>query len=180
MSDIYIISDTHFYHDKDFIWQKRGFNSVSEMNEALISNWNSVVQYNDIVYHLGDFCVGTTNINDIEHIMNALRGKIRLVVGNHDTETRLNIYKDFPIFEDVQYGYSLKINKKIHFLLTHYPTLTGNPGDYHKLYSIHGHTHSPNKFCEYDLMYNTSCEAINCTPISIEQIVYEIGQKRII
>lgn len=180
MSDIYIISDTHFFHNRDFIWGKRNFSSVEEMNKELISNWNSVVQYNDIVYHLGDFCVGTTDEDEIRSITNGLRGKIRLAIGNHDTINRINIYKNIPIFEDIQYGYDLKISKRITFLLTHYQTLTGNPGDHHKVYSIHGHTHSPNKFCEYDLMYNASCEAINCTPISIEQIVYEIGQKRII
>ena len=36
MSNIWLISDTHFNHNKDFIWSPRGFNSVWEMNEVII------------------------------------------------------------------------------------------------------------------------------------------------
>ena len=28
------------------------------MNETLIENWNRVVSQDDIVFHLGDFCLG--------------------------------------------------------------------------------------------------------------------------
>lgn len=31
MSNIFITSDLHFNHNKDFIWKKRGFSNVNEM-----------------------------------------------------------------------------------------------------------------------------------------------------
>ena len=40
MSNIFITSDLHFNHDKDFIWKERGFSNVNEMNEAIVKNWN--------------------------------------------------------------------------------------------------------------------------------------------
>jgi len=83
MSNIWLISDTHFGHNKDFIWKARGFNSVEEMNNEIIKRWNNVVEPNDIVYHLGDIIMGDLN-SGIE-IINQLNGKIRLAIGNHDS-----------------------------------------------------------------------------------------------
>lgn len=170
MSNIWLISDTHFNHNKDFIWKARGFNSVEEMNNEIIKRWNNIVKPDDIVYHLGDVIMGDLN-SGIE-IINQLNGKIRLAIGNHDTSARLETFRNFDIFEDIQFGYRIKKGKKT-FILTHYPTLTGNY-DNSKTYSIHGHTHSLNAFCEYDLMYNVNCEAHNCTPILWENMIEDI------
>jgi len=85
---------------------------------------------------------------------------------------RLEAFRNLDIFEDIQFGYRIKKGKKT-FILTHYPTLTGNY-DNSKTYSIHGHTHSFNAFCEHDLMYNVNCEAHNCTPILWENMVEDI------
>lgn len=39
---------------KPFIYEPRGFESVGQMNEAIISNWNEIVKPEDEVYVLGD------------------------------------------------------------------------------------------------------------------------------
>ena len=36
----------------------RPFKDVEHMNETLIANWNRVVGPDNIVFHLGDFCLG--------------------------------------------------------------------------------------------------------------------------
>ena len=58
MSKIFLTSDTHFGHDRDFIWKPRGFSNVHEMNEEIVRRWNSLVTEEDIVYHLGDIMLG--------------------------------------------------------------------------------------------------------------------------
>ena len=44
----------------------------------MISQWNSTIKSNDIVYHLGDF--GDASI------ISKLNGKIYLIPGNYDNE----------------------------------------------------------------------------------------------
>ena len=112
------------------------------MDAAIIERWNSIVNKDDIVYHLGDFIMGdlTDGLNKIRQ----LNGKIKLAIGNHDTENRLNEFVRLSNIEDIQFGYRIKEGKKT-FLLSHYPQLTGNY-DNSKTYSIHGHTHFLTKF----------------------------------
>lgn len=57
-SKVYFTSDTHFYHSNIIGFCKRPFKNVEDMNETLIENWNRVVSQDDIVFHLGDFCLG--------------------------------------------------------------------------------------------------------------------------
>ena len=58
MGNIFLTSDLHFGHNKEFIYKVRGFNSIEEMNEAIIERWNSVVNNDDDVYVLGDLMLG--------------------------------------------------------------------------------------------------------------------------
>lgn len=173
MANIWLISDTHFNHNKDFIWRARGFNSIEEMNEAIIYNWNKKVQDDDIVYHLGDLIMGDLD-EGLEKIKQ-LKGKIRLTIGNHDTNKRLAAFSSLPNIEDIQFGYRLTKGKKT-FMLTHFPLLTDNY-DKGKVYSFHGHTHSKNPFCERPCMYNVNCDAHSCSPILFEDAVFEIVNK---
>lgn len=51
---IWFTSDTHFGHKNILRFCKRPWNTVEEMDEGLIQNWNKVVGKDDIVFHLGD------------------------------------------------------------------------------------------------------------------------------
>lgn len=57
----WFISDTHFSHNNIIRYTGRPFQSVDEMNEKLIENWNALVEPQDIVFFLGDFGLGTTD-----------------------------------------------------------------------------------------------------------------------
>ena len=168
MANIWLISDTHFNHARDFILQPRGFTTINEMNEAIIQRWNDRVKPDDIVYHLGDVIMGDLD-SGIE-LIKRLNGHIRLAIGNHDTPARIEAFKS--LFDDIQFGYRIIKKKKV-FLLTHYPQITGNY-DNSQTYSIHGHTHSLNPFNEDYPMYNVSCEAHFCTPILFEEAIEQI------
>lgn len=93
---IYLTSDLHFGHrniidfcDRPFTTVTYGIHGVpiyepdvEAMNEALIENWNSVVSVNDLVYVLGDVCMG--KIDDSLALLPRLNGTKKLVPGNHD------------------------------------------------------------------------------------------------
>ena len=55
---IYVTSDLHLNHDKEFIYAARGYSSVGEMNKDLIAKFNNTVTDEDEVYILGDLCLG--------------------------------------------------------------------------------------------------------------------------
>ena len=102
MGRIFITSDTHFGHDREFLYGPRGFSNIDDHDKAVIQNWNSVVQPDDTVYHLGDVM-----LNDNDHGMECLRqlnGTIIIVPGNHDTDTRLALYATLPNVKVIQSG----------------------------------------------------------------------------
>lgn len=79
---VFFTSDTHFYHTNIIDFCRRPFMNIEAMNETLIANWNKVVGTNDIVFHLGDFCLGDSA--KWNGILDRLNGKIYLILGNHD------------------------------------------------------------------------------------------------
>ena len=54
MCRIWVTSDLHIGHNKEFVYKERGFQSIEEHDRALISNWNELVSPDDLVYVLGD------------------------------------------------------------------------------------------------------------------------------
>ena len=90
---IFITADLHLNHwstsDRNIIkYCKRPFKTINDMNDTIISNWNSVVSKNDTVYHLGDFAfkwVLNLKASDIiPYWESKLNGKIVHLKGNHD------------------------------------------------------------------------------------------------
>ena len=84
MSKIYVTSDTHFSHANIIKYCNRPYSSIEEMNQSLVENWNSVVNKNDLVIHLGDFAWGRT-IQSIKQHLDKLNGNKILILGNHDS-----------------------------------------------------------------------------------------------
>lgn len=78
----YLTSDQHFGHTRICELANRAFSSVEEMNEELISRYNSVVKPNDMVYFLGDVCMG--KLDDNLPLLHRLNGTKLLILGNHD------------------------------------------------------------------------------------------------
>ena len=172
----WITSDFHFGHNKDFIYGPRGYTNIYEEAEDLISKYNSVVNWDDTVYILGD-CM----LNDNKFGLSCLRrlaGEKYLIPGNHDTEDRIQLFKDYGIFKDIQFGYRLKYNHWT-FLLNHYPIITENYQDRHKVISLCGHSHTTDPFLHWQsgLIYHCEVDAHNGYPVSVDQIEMDIRQK---
>ena len=71
---ILMASDLHLNHWNIVKYCNRPFKSVGEMNDQIISNFNSVIQPEDTLYHLGDFCMGG-NYEYVVSLMNRINGK---------------------------------------------------------------------------------------------------------
>ncbi len=79
---VWFTSDTHFGHANIIKFCGRPWDSVEEMNEGIIERWNSVVDKDDTVFHLGDVALGP--IHDSLALIKRLNGYKYLVPGNHD------------------------------------------------------------------------------------------------
>jgi calcineurin-like phosphoesterase family protein len=124
VSAIYVTSDWHFNHDRDFIWGPRGCANVEEMNKAIIENHNKVVGWDDDVYVLGDLVFGR-DIQDGLNKIRRLNGRIHVVIGNHDSEKKIQEYQKLKQIVEIKPVIALKHNG-FSFWLTHYPTITEN------------------------------------------------------
>ena len=83
-----------FGHDKDFVYQERGFNSIQEHDETILNNINSIVEEDDTLYVLGDLMLGD-NEAGIEKIKRIKCQNIFIILGNHDSNSRIELLKKF-------------------------------------------------------------------------------------
>ena len=134
MSNIFITSDLHVGHigvikflNNDGT-KLRPWDTVEEMDEALIKNWNAVVRPKDKVYNLGDVVINRKALPTLAR----LNGEKILIKGNHDG-LRLEEYT--PYFSDIRGVGSLD-----GFVLTHIPVHPVSIGRWTG--NFHGHLHS--------------------------------------
>lgn len=172
---IWLTSDWHIGHNKDFIFEPRGFKTVDEMNSEILKRYNEVVSPEDIVYILGDCAVGGPATAEVIDFLNKFNGHKYLAFGNHDSSTKLKAYEDAGIFEDIQMGYRIKY-KKMGFILTHYPTIVANGDNSQPVYGLFGHTHQITNFYEHNYkMYHVGVDSHDCYPILLDDIITEIS-----
>lgn len=162
--DKWFISDTHFFHANilKFIGDDgkriRPFNSLEEMHETIIENWNSLVKDNDYVYHLGD--VTFRYDGAFNHLMSRLKGKKRLIIGNHDKIWNPALAKWFEKAE-LWKGF-----REHNFTAVHIPLEINRIRDGE--FCVHGHTHQR---VEPDKHYINVCvEQTNYKPVNIDEI----------
>jgi calcineurin-like phosphoesterase family protein len=179
MATTFLISDTHFGHEKTCTTFKREdgsplrpFASAEEMDEVMVERWNSRVRPGDKVYHLGDVVINRRFLS----VLSRLNGDKVLIRGNHD------IYKlaDYTAyFRDVR-GYDVKNG----MILSHIPVHVESLARFGT--NIHGHLHQNrvmkmrgvdvttgevlyNK--EIDPRYHCVCvEHTGYAPISLEEV----------
>lgn len=130
MSRIFLTSDTHWGHWRILEYEavNRPFHDITEHDEYLIARWNERVNDADTVWHLGDVFFKKENA----HLLHRLKGKKRLILGNHD-HYDLSVYT--PFFEKILGCATLH-----DCVLTHIPI---HPSQFFRFKAnIHGHLHS--------------------------------------
>lgn len=144
MSEIWVQSDPHFFHENIIQYCGRPFGNADLMNEYMVEKWNKTVKPEDKVYCLGDVYFGKDRTREeITTLLSSLKGKKRLILGNHDNGKdqilqkvfqKIDVWRMFPEFG---------------LLLTHVPVhesslfrgATHYEKDPKKLRNIHGHIH---------------------------------------
>ena len=181
MSEIWVSSDYHFQHNREFVYRPRGFENVDEMNETIITNHNSVVHEGDDIYLLGDLMLGGPDkLETGLEMVRALKGRLHLVRGNHDTDKRWEAYSKLPNVVEQQNAIYLNY-RKYHFYMSHYPTITSNleKESLHQCtINLYGHTHQQSKFYnDIPYLYCVCPEAHNNFPVSIDKVILDMNKK---
>lgn len=181
MPTTFLISDTHFGHEKTCTVFKRAdgsplrpFSSAEEMDEYMVKAWNDRVRPNDKVYHLGDVVINRKFLS----VLGRLNGDKVLIRGNHDI-FKMEDYTQY--FRDVR-GYDVKNG----MILSHIPVHVESLARFGT--NIHGHLHANRVMKmrgvdvktgevlysdEIDPRYHCVCvEQTDFAPISLEE-VYE-------
>jgi len=130
----WLISDTHFCHTNIIKYCNRPFKDVNEMNETIISNWNSVVKSDDWIVHLGDVSFG--RIEASLELLKRLNGNKILISGNHDFRKHIISYTEQGIFQQTYKGEGFEFQN---IILSHKPIVPEHLDD---RTNYHGHLHN--------------------------------------
>jgi calcineurin-like phosphoesterase family protein len=181
MSKIFLTSDLHFNHNREFIWCARGFSSVEEMNETIVKNWNEAISPEDDVYVCGDLCLGGADaMGPNTQLIERLNGRLHVVLGNHDTPARIEMYRFCKNIVEICYATMIHY-RGYHFFLSHYPCMTANlEKESLKQCTINlfGHTHQTKNFYnDIPFMYHVGMDSHNCTPVLLDDAIEEMKNK---
>lgn len=172
MPQVWFTSDMHFGHQ--LLADIRGFDSVAQMDETLVEQWNACVGETDHVYHLGDFAFG--NADYVRAIARNLRGKMFFVRGNHDhTFPRQTKNYAVDMLADLTFR---KINgQKV--VLCHYPMLVWQDSK-KSAWMLHGHCHGNLKTGEQVKRLDVGVDTQPMfRPIAFEEITSRMGSRGI-
>lgn len=167
---IFFSSDLHIGHENIIKYCNRPYKNVAEMNEAIVSNWNKKVSNSDLVYMLGDICMG--NLNDSIYQLSRMNGKMILIRGNHDKQAckRADFMKQFHSTHDYL---ELKDGGDT-FIMSHFPFAIWNKSHRGSM-ALCGHSHgsylpSHPKTKDAGKILDVGMDCHNCQPISIDEV----------
>jgi calcineurin-like phosphoesterase family protein len=167
MVDCWFLSDPHLGHEKTITTFKRhdgsplrDFESVSHMHEVMFDNCHRLVKPQDHLYLMGDMVINKKFLP----LLKRFPGHLRMLGGNHD----IFHTKDYlPYFEEIR---AVRVMDNVCF--THFPIHPDCMARYAG--NAHGHLHhQPRQLGKQYL--NLSCEMIDYTPWSLEQVKKHFG-----
>lgn len=178
---IHFTSDHHFGHARIIELANRPFDSVEEMNEAMIERWNSAVAFDDSVIHLGDIVMGTF-VDNVE-LLGRLNGQIYLVPGNHDRVSDNYHHRNEAArqrFHDMYLRHCVILPEEYAMIiagqlvtLSHYPFSDERYPDSCPMdigqWLIHGHVHD--EWQIQDRQINVGVDVWDFYPVSMDTII---------
>jgi calcineurin-like phosphoesterase family protein len=165
---VYFTSDSHFRHNQSFIYEARGYKDRYEHDDALIAKINEVVRQEDILFHLGDFCLNIT-MPEFDQIVDRINcNNIYYIWGNHNScirrkyeETlRIDFQRDdievypYKVGKITYLGYYKEVIVNGHLIvLHHYPHQIFNQMQKNAI-QLSGHSHYTNPSTQLDSVEN--------------------------
>ena len=171
---VFFTSDLHLGHENVLEWRK-GFNSIDEMDETLITNWNHRVHKNDFIIITGDL-IYKSKRSPVEYL-DALKGRKILVKGNHDADWMKELTDEqiAKYFEGVYDLYSFKRNGvKLRFC--HYPMIAWESSR-HQSILVCGHIHDKREGFEYEMVskvpyaFNAGVNVNGMKPVTLSELI---------
>ncbi len=90
---VWFTSDWHLGHQRDFVWESRGYKSAEAHTNTIIETTNELVREGDIIFNLGDFCLNT-NETQFNAYLDRIRCKnLWCLFGNHNNPHEKIVYR---------------------------------------------------------------------------------------
>lgn len=160
LEKIFFTADNHFGHSNIIQYTNRPFNSVVEMDRVMINNWNAMIGPDDIVFHLGDFCLGDNDkakeyfskLNGLIFILNTHFHHDKYWLPKEISFLEADIYSNFnngrggaavkflPPIEVLEFEELGDGKHPLVIVLCHYPLAVWDRKHYGSIH-LHGHNH---------------------------------------
>lgn len=142
-SRLFFTSDSHFGHYNIIKYSNRPFDTLDDMDAEIINQINMNVKEDDILWHLGDFCMYSHKDRDGSYYYNRCKSyrnrikcrNVNIIWGNHDHTMIRNLFNESEYLKD------LRISKQQSIVLCHYAMAIWNKCHRGAIH-LYGHSHS--------------------------------------
>ena len=153
-------ADTHFGDHRTINIQHRAFDTVAQMDAAIVAGWNAVVGPEDEIWHLGDVA---RRSSDVPALLGQLNGTKHLLRGNNDDPSM----SEADGWASVQDYAELTVDGLL-LVLCHYPFRSWN-GQHRRSINLHGHSHGRLK--PMLRQFDVGVDARGYRPVSLDMLL---------
>lgn len=166
---VYFTSDHHFGHSGARSFYRRPFASVAAMDQQMLARWNSIIEPQDEVWHLGDFAVRQSP-ERVRSLLSDLRGQKHLIAGNNDDAA----VTACDGWQSVQ-SYTEIIVDGTRLILCHYPFRTWRDMGKGSI-NLHGHSHGRLKPQPYQ--FDVGVDVWDFRPVRLAELIAQPTPRR--
>lgn len=147
----------------------RDFETLEEMNNTIINNFNSKIKEDDTLFILGD--IGFGDKNSVYNFMNSLNCKnVHLIFGNHDKDIIYNRNNVQRLFKSCSFYKEIYVDNQF-IVLSHYAHRVWNRSHHTpSSWMLYGHTHNNLEHEEWGKSMDVGVDTNNYFPYSYYEI----------
>jgi calcineurin-like phosphoesterase family protein len=154
---IWFTADEHYGHTNIIKYCNRPFSNVDEMDDSIIKNHNSVVDFTDTVYHVGDFTLRDSR--EAENYIRRLNGNHIFIDGSHDKWLDRHPRNR---------GYMIEIKHNGQLIIACHYAMRRWPRSHYGSWQVYGHTHG--RLAPEGLQWDVGIDNNKFFPISFDNL----------